>query len=82
MKNIFFVFGLIYFFVRLCLCRPQVTVLANSIDLELSRGYLDNLTASGVTVDTIISLRVFRSHKSDLTSSSSEATMPLKESEK
>jgi rhodanese-related sulfurtransferase len=44
--------------------QPSVTIVGNSIDLALSRGYIDNLEASGIDATTIMAADL-PSHKGD-----------------
>jgi len=64
MKNTILAFGLMILLPVAALAEPTVTVLANSVDLALSSGYLDNLQASGITV-TAITANQLSAHKSD-----------------
>lgn len=65
MKNAVLLSGIIALFLSAAACAaPSVTIVANSIDLALSKGYLDNLEASGIKVTTITAADL-PTHKGD-----------------
>jgi rhodanese-related sulfurtransferase len=65
MNNVFLLSGIIALLLCVSACAaPTVTIIGNSIDLALSRGYIDNLKASGIDA-TAITPADLPSHKGD-----------------
>jgi rhodanese-related sulfurtransferase len=65
MKKAFLQSGIIAFLLStVAFATPSVTIVGNSIDLALSRGYIDNLEASGIGA-TAITAADLPSHKGD-----------------
>jgi len=65
MKNVILLSGIIVLFLSAAaFAAPSVTIVGNSIDLALSRGYIDNLKASGIDA-TAITAADLPLHKGD-----------------
>ncbi len=64
MKNPVLILAVFLFISGAAYAIPSVTVVGNSIDLALSRGYIDNLAASGINVSAITAADL-PAHKGD-----------------